>query len=117
MPRGDRTGPRYAGPMTGRRAGYCVGYSVPGFSNPIPFGAGFGVGRGGGGRGYRNWYCATGLPGWVRFGGAYPPPVAQAQTQEAELGILRAQATALHTQLEEIERRINQLEGENRERD
>jgi len=26
MPRGDRTGPRGMGPMTGRRAGYCADY-------------------------------------------------------------------------------------------
>ena len=61
MPRGDRTGPAGMGPMTGRGAGYCAGYSVPGFANPA-FGRGlvFGFGRGlglgfrggrGGGRG------------------------------------------------------------------
>jgi len=62
------------GPMTGRAAGYCAGYPVPGFMNPVPgggywrwgrgvWGAGFGAGRG---RGWRNWYRATGLPGWSR---------------------------------------------------
>jgi hypothetical protein len=35
MPRGDRTGPAGAGPMSGRAAGYCAGYLVPGFMNPI----------------------------------------------------------------------------------
>ena len=34
MPRGDRTGPAGMGPMTGRAAGYCAGYSTPGFMNP-----------------------------------------------------------------------------------
>lgn len=34
MPRGDRTGPAGRGPMTGRGAGYCAGYPVPGFMNP-----------------------------------------------------------------------------------
>jgi len=34
MPRGDRTGPAGMGPMTGRAAGYCAGYNVPGFINP-----------------------------------------------------------------------------------
>ncbi|MBN1458575.1 MAG: DUF5320 domain-containing protein [Armatimonadetes bacterium] len=34
MPRGDGTGPMGRGPMTGRAAGYCAGYAVPGFANP-----------------------------------------------------------------------------------
>jgi len=34
MPRGDRTGPAGMGPMTGRAAGYCAGYGVPGYLNP-----------------------------------------------------------------------------------
>jgi hypothetical protein len=36
MPRGDGTGPAGMGPMTGRAAGYCAGYGVPGFMNPAP---------------------------------------------------------------------------------
>ncbi len=35
MPRGDRTGPAGLGPMTGRAAGFCIGYPVPGFMNPV----------------------------------------------------------------------------------
>ena len=35
MPRGDGTGPAGMGPMTGRAAGYCAGYGVPGYVNPI----------------------------------------------------------------------------------
>jgi hypothetical protein len=34
MPRGDRTGPAGMGPMTGRAAGYCAGYGMPGYRNP-----------------------------------------------------------------------------------
>ena len=34
MPRGDGTGPMGMGPMTGRAAGYCAGYPVPGYMNP-----------------------------------------------------------------------------------
>jgi hypothetical protein len=40
MPAGDGTGPVGLGPMTGRAAGYCAGYRVPGFMNPVP-GRGF----------------------------------------------------------------------------
>ena len=40
MPAGDGTGPLGFGAMTGRAAGYCAGYPVPGYMNPIP-GRGF----------------------------------------------------------------------------
>jgi len=43
MPLGDGTGPMGMGPMTGRAAGYCAGFGVPGYMNPIP--GGFGYGR------------------------------------------------------------------------
>ncbi len=36
MPRGDGTGPQGLGPMTGRGAGFCSGYDVPGYANPAP---------------------------------------------------------------------------------
>jgi len=36
MPGGDGTGPRGFGPGTGRKAGYCYGYSMPGYANFIP---------------------------------------------------------------------------------
>jgi len=42
MPGGDGTGPRGMGPMTGRAAGYCAGFPVPGFANPIPGGLALG---------------------------------------------------------------------------
>jgi len=42
MPRGDGTGPAGMGPMTGRAAGYCAGYPVPGYANPGFFGGGYG---------------------------------------------------------------------------
>jgi hypothetical protein len=47
MPRGDGTGPMGMGPMTGRAAGYCAGYPVPGYMNPVPrMGMGWGTGYG-----------------------------------------------------------------------
>jgi len=36
MPGGDGTGPMGMGSMTGRAAGFCAGYGVPGFMNPGP---------------------------------------------------------------------------------
>ena len=72
MPGGDGTGPGGMGPMTGRGAGYCAGYPVPGYMNPVG-GRGYGGwGRGGGGRGRRNRFYATGLTGWQRAGMGWP---------------------------------------------
>lgn len=46
MPRGDRTGPRGLGPMTGRAAGYCAGFAVPGHADPATRAGMQGAGRG-----------------------------------------------------------------------
>ena len=45
MPRGDRTGPAGLGPRTGRAAGYCEGFSVPGYMNPTPGQGGIGLNK------------------------------------------------------------------------
>jgi len=112
MPRGDRTGPRGMGPMTGRGAGFCAGYGVPGYANPLPGGgAGFWGGRGGG-RGWRNWYYATGLPGWARAG-LYPAwgaaPYGAAPAREDELRALKDQEQTLRSTLEDVQQRIGEL--------
>ena len=62
MPRGDGTGPMGMGPMTGRGAGYCAGFGIPGYMN-AGFGWGYrrGVGRGFGPGFGRGW--AGGFPG------------------------------------------------------
>jgi len=41
MPFGDGTGPAGLGPMTGKAAGFCAGYPVPGYMNPAVGRAGF----------------------------------------------------------------------------
>ncbi len=119
MPRGDRTGPMGLGPMTGRGAGYCAGFGMPGFMNSMG-GRGF-WGRGGG-RGWRHWYYATGLPGWARAGWGLPAwgaapypsvaPVPPEAVEEAELQTLKAQAGSLERTLQVLRRRIERLEGE-----
>lgn len=121
MPGGDRTGPMGMGPMTGRAAGYCAGYPVPGFMNPV---GGRGFGGRGGGRGWRHGYYATGLPGWARAGWGAPPywgaPAAgyapwagaAAPTRDAELEALKAQAEYLESSLAEIRKRVQELEAE-----
>jgi len=93
-----------AGPMTGRGAGWCAGYDRPGF------GRGMGYRAGGGGRGWRNMYYATGLPAWAR--GGVTPPVGPVQaTPDQEITELRTQAGWLAQQLETIQRRIEALGG------
>ena len=114
MPGGDGTGPMGMGPMTGRAAGFCAGFNAPGYVNPGPgrgfYGRGGGWGGRGGGRGYRHWYYATGLPGWARGRGPAPyyGPVEPVKPED-EAQALKAQAAALRTQLEEIDKRISEL--------
>jgi len=140
MPGGDRTGPTGAGPRTGRAAGFCAGYGMPGYMNPgvggygaygggRGYGRGMGMGRGfgggrGGGRGWRNMYYATGQPGWAR--GGYSPPEYYAepypeaptsrtrrQTRRDELAYLKDEAAHLKGTLDDINSRIAELEKNN----
>ena len=133
MPGGDGTGPGGMGPMTGRAAGYCAGYAVPGFANPIA-GRGFwGWGRGGGGWGRRNRFYATGLTGWQRaaygypaFGGSAPyaapygmpygAPFAPTMTAQQELDMLKGQAEYFEDALDGIRKRIEELGAEGKDK-
>ena len=99
--------------MTGRAAGLCAGYPLPGYANPR-FGRWLGPGCGGG-RGWRNMYYATGLPGWARAGylpaGGIPPASPyRAFSPEQEAEALRQQAKALSDQVAAINERIAELE-------
>jgi hypothetical protein len=121
MPYGDGTGPQGSAPMTERGAGYCAGYSVPGYMNP-GYGRGFwGRGRGwfgrGGGRGHRHWFYATGMPGWARAGYGAPAyygpagyPYMPEMTAIDEMNMLGDQAKMLQDQLKDIQERISTLE-------
>ncbi len=132
MPRGDGSGPRGMGPMTGRAAGFCVGYSAPGYVNQaggrgMGFGGGGGGwGRGGGGRGWRNQFYATGLTGWQRAGAGvfnagypqvapYPIPYANPPTKELQAEALKGQAEYLQNSLADIQKRIQELEAEKKQ--
>lgn len=130
MPRGNGTGPAGMGPMTGRAAGYCAGYSTPGFMNPSggKFGEGFGWGRGrrlGLGRGARWGAYGVSIPfgapaahGAVPYGTApygavsYGPSYAPAPEQE--MAFLQDQAKALGDQLTEIQKRVSEIENESK---
>lgn len=99
MPRGDRTGPWGLGPRTGRRAGFCSGFSVPGYMNPVP-------GRGWGGRGL----------GWGRMAWSAPTaspfsaiPAEPATNASEEVELLKQEAEALRQALASIENRLKEL--------
>jgi hypothetical protein len=100
--------------MTGHAAGYCAGFDVPGYANPI-LGGGFGMGfrRGGGRRGRRNIFYATGIPGWMRFGEYATPygyPVNyQKPDPELERQALKSQAEALQAELDFIKKRLDEI--------
>jgi len=140
MPRGDRTGPRGLGPMTGRAAGYCAGYPVPGYMNPIPgYGGGFGRGWG---RGYGRGFGGGFGRGWGRgYGGrwrgyapqypypptgqippqqysyptyAYPPvytPTVPPQSPQQELKAVEYYKKELEAEKADLEREMNEIEG------
>ncbi|MEW6359569.1 MAG: DUF5320 domain-containing protein [Planctomycetota bacterium] len=125
MPGGDGTGPMGMGPMTGRGAGYCAGYPVPGFMNPyggrfgMGFGRGMGVGRGARvGRGRRNWFHATGLPGWARYGmmpawgGQMPAAPIAPMSRQQQTEALKAQAQYMEDALKDIKEQLQELEKE-----
>ena len=78
MPAGNGTGPAGLGPMTGRAAGFCAGFQVPGYMNPVVgrvgfFGVGapavgpYSAGLYGYGAGYAVPYAGFGNP-WLRRG-------------------------------------------------
>jgi hypothetical protein len=98
------------GPMTGRASGYCAGFDAPGHANAAP-GRGFGMGfcRGGGfggGRGWRNRFHATGLPGWARAGFAAP---CWKPAPEEEKQALKLRADALQSELDAVKNRLEQI--------
>ena len=110
MPRGDGTGPLGEGPMTGRAAGYCAGYSAPGFTNPVP-GRGF---WGRGGRRRFHWYWRTGYPGYYvpPVSPVPPAPVPYRMEPKDKVKYLENVAADLKKELEAIEKRINELRTE-----
>ena len=119
MPGGDGTGPGGMGPMSGRAAGYCAGYPVPGYMNPtggrgMGWGRGMGRGRGmGWGRGRGVWGAPYGAPQAGYVPGAIAPgayaPVAPSPDQE--LTALKGQADYVTSALEDIKTRIGELEA------
>jgi hypothetical protein len=139
MPGGDGTGPGGMGPMTGRAAGFCAGYPVPGYANPVGGRGYFGRGRGRGmGRGFGwgragygfpayggavNPYAYGGAAGPYAYGGAVNPfayggaPFAPGLTAQQELDGLKGQAEYLEDSLDGIKKRIEELESQKSSKD
>jgi len=113
MPWGDRTGPMGYGPRTGRRLGYCSGYSSPGYTKGPGMGRGWGRGRA--------W-------GWQSWGGDYIdpyyspsvvappyPPAPITPNPEEESKYLDQTLTGLKKQIEGIEKRLAEIASEKKD--
>ncbi|MBN1365004.1 MAG: DUF5320 domain-containing protein [Syntrophaceae bacterium] len=111
MPRGDGTGPMGMGPLSGRMAGFCAGYNMPGYMNSISGrGIGMGWGRGGrgGGFGFRNRFYTTGVPGWAFYGSSMAAPYRNPDP-ETEKQFLNNEAEFLQQEMDAIKKRLNEL--------
>jgi len=128
MPRGDRTGPAGMGPKSGRGAGFCAGYGMPGFANAAPgqgswinrfAGSAFGMGNRWffgfcrGGRGQRHRFFTKGFFGAQRPMGAFGPATAattqwsredEIRTLKSDLQGCEQTAAQIRTRLEELEK-------------
>ncbi|MBN1973309.1 MAG: DUF5320 domain-containing protein [Sedimentisphaerales bacterium] len=121
MPRGDGTGPAGMGPMTGRAAGFCAGFGVPGCANSGG-GRGFwGRGRGmGRGRGFGWARAGYGWPAWSSDVNPYAygsAPIAPKLAVQQELDGLKGQAEYLEDALDGIKKRIEELESQKNSKD
>jgi len=108
MPRGDRTGQNGIGPMAGRADGYCSGYEIPRFMNPMG-------GRGmGGGRGFGNPYLtSTAAVATPEKDMLTPPPQSQApmETAPGTFEQLTQEFQSIVQSFERLYKRIDTLEN------
>ena len=63
--------------------------------------------RGGGGRGWRNEFHATGLPGWMRWN----EPARGEVRPDAEQA-LKAQSEVMQSQLDQVQERLRKVEAQ-----
>jgi hypothetical protein len=111
MPGGDRTGPMGAGPMTGWGRGVCGRWDAS--STERGRFAGAGQGFGGGGRGWRHRFWASGQPGWVRGGSwraANRPWDGRVESTEDERRVLERDAEHLESELQRVRTRLDELD-------
>lgn len=121
MPGRNGKGPMGMGPGSGRGAGRCRGrgFGASGYTNTgsrwesnIGFDPSDAVDRGqpGRGRGWRNMFRATGLPGWLRSGDA--PVLDQNQNSEEEKALLANRLEILQTEIESIKQRLSEMKSD-----
>lgn len=118
MPGFNGTGPRGEGPLTGGGRGFCAVNLTDQDVMPSTGRSFSGRGRG---RGNRNCFYATGLPGWMRTEKVTPFVCARGKqasdgfgetvSKDEELDILKNQADFLKNKLENTQARIQDLEG------
>ena len=99
MPRGDKTGPKGSGPMTGRRMGSCAGSGTEGsFSR-----RGLGIGLLGFGMWLVKFWAAGRQPADIRPG-----------AKDNELEELRKEIAEKEGAISELKQRLRAVEGENK---
>lgn len=116
MPKGDRTGPAGAGPRSGRGAGLCSGFNMPGYTKSEM------VGHSGRARGYRRHWggtAAVSRGGRNRcfapdrpnpmYSGSYPEP-AQFSSPASEKNSLKNRSRIIQSELNEINARLEKIE-------
>jgi len=100
----------------GRGAGFCGGFGMPGFVNRGSGQEPFSRGRGRAGRGWRNCFYATGLTGWQSARGGRRAPASSDAAEVSPVGpgsevaALKTQAESLQTTLNQVRKRIEELE-------
>lgn len=109
MPRGDQTGPEGMGPQTGRGAGFCAGYDMPGYANPHIARMGMGWRARGGGHWHPGRFGGRGF-GWMRYA-AYEVPDPANMTPEERLEKLKKRENWLQTELDAIRRDIGETQN------
>lgn len=120
MPRGDRTGPAGAGPMSGRGAGLCRGFDMPGYTHSEMIGYSGRTGRfrrsrgnagpAAGNRGWRNRCFAPDPPGPMNTG-SYPEQ-AQSFSPVSEKESLKHRSRIIQSELNEINARLEEIKAQ-----
>ena len=111
MPGGDNTGPNGLGPRTGREAGYCAGWDVPGCANPESNrGSGRGRRQRGGGRRLQRGFRGGRGPAFDELGRERDYPRASRGLDQLES--LRSMISELNSRLTEFSDRLGELESE-----
>lgn len=107
--------------MTGRGAGFCARYAIPGFMNPA-WGRGgerrgWRHGGGGGGWGHRHWNHAMEVSSWQRvwmgepgYTSLFPASFGPTITKDQALAALKNQAKDFEQVLNDLRDRIREIE-------